>query len=297
LFGGLVAWILAKQVEFNRAMITALRATREGAGAWALISVAFLYGVFHAAGPGHGKAVVSSYVFANEDVLKRAVLVALAAALLQAVVAITLVVPAVSLLGATARQVDQSVAWIEIISFSAILLLGLSLLWRKGRAFLAFFKQAPDQSLAPCPHCGSGLGIGSHTHQHHGHHHDHGAACTHVHLPDATDLAGTKSWRDLVAVVVAAGSRPCSGAIILLAFALSVGALGVGIAAVFAMAVGTGLTTAGFAVGAVLAKGATRRLAERSERLAWLTAAVECAAALAVTLLGAALLMGYLTSS
>jgi nickel/cobalt exporter len=86
--GGITAWLLAKQAEFTRAMIAALRATRSGAGAVALITIAFLYGVFHAAGPGHGKAVVSSYVFANEQALRRHWR-RVAAAILQALVAIT----------------------------------------------------------------------------------------------------------------------------------------------------------------------------------------------------------------
>lgn len=286
--GGFVAWMLAKQAEYTRAMITALRATRDGAGLWTLLSIAFAYGVFHAAGPGHGKAVVSSYVFANEQALRRGIGVAIAAALLQAVVAITLVVPAVAILGATARQIDRSVAWIEIFSFSAIIMLGLSLVWRKLNAFRAL-------RAARAMH---------HTHDDHGHGpgcghdplHIHGPQCSHVHLPEASALSGDKSWRDLVAITFAAGTRPCSGAIILLAFALSAGALTAGILGVFAMAAGTALTTGGFAAGAVLAKKATQRLADRSERLALLSVGLELTAAVLVVTLGVALLLGYLSA-
>ena len=285
--GGLTGWILAKQAEFTRSMIAALRATRSGAGAGALLSIAFLYGVFHAAGPGHGKAVVSSYVFANEQALRRGIGVAVAAAVLQAVVAIGLVVPAILLIGATARQIDAGVAWIEIIAFSAILLLGLTLTYRKYIAFRAAmgWSKAP---AGPCPTCGPGLRYRP----------SGGAAdlaCTHVHLPSAESLSGQRSWKDLAAAALAAGSRPCTGAIILLSFALSVDALPAGIAAVFAMAAGTAITTSAFAAAAVLAKGAATRLADRSERLRPLSAGIELAAAIVVALFGAGLLTGYLS--
>lgn len=281
---GFIAWILAKQAELIRAMTAALRASRDGAGLWSLCGIAFAYGVFHAAGPGHGKAVVSSYVFANEQALRRGIGVAVAAALLQAVVAITLVVPAVTLLGATARQIDASVAWIEIITFSGIVLLGLSLIWRKLKALRALRQAQAHHHHGPdCAH-------------HHEHGHVHGPHCNHVHLPDADTLTGTKSWRDLVAATIAAGSRPCSGAIVLLAFALSAGAVGAGVLAVFAMAAGTALTTAGFAAGSVFAKGLVTRLADGGERMGMATLLLELAAAVAITLLGVALLAGYLAA-
>ncbi len=286
--GGFVAWLLMKQADLTRGMIAALRETRSGAGAGALISVAFLYGVFHAAGPGHGKAVVSSYIFANEQTLRRGIGIAVAAAVLQALVAITLVVPAVTLLGAGARQIDRSVAWIEIIAFTGIMVLGLSLSWRKFKALRAAWSSA---SAPACPSCGHAHGLaapGAPAHVH-------GPECSHVHLPEAAALSGDISWRELVAVTIAAGARPCSGAIILLAFALSAGALAAGIAAVFAMAAGTALTTAAFAAGAVLAKGLTQRLAAGSERFAVWIALAEWLAALCVFTFGLALLLGYMS--
>ncbi len=268
-------------------MISALRATKDGGGAWALLSVAFLYGVFHAAGPGHGKAVVSSYVFANEQTVRRGVGVAVSAAVLQALVAIALVVPAVLIFGATAKQINSGVAWIEIACFSAILLLGLVLTYRKYKAFRAALNPPPvhlhDET------CGHGL-----TYQSTGPAHQHGPHCNHVHLPDAQSISGSQTWKELAAVTIAAGSRPCSGALILLAFSISVGALGIGIIAVFAMAAGTAITTSAFAVGALAAKNLTTRIADKSEKLHPLVAALELVAAILVAVLGALLLQGYI---
>ena len=52
---------------FYRALSGLIRAAKtDGSAYWSLIGISFIYGVFHAAGPGHGKAVISSYMVANE---------------------------------------------------------------------------------------------------------------------------------------------------------------------------------------------------------------------------------------
>lgn len=274
-------------------MIVATRASLSGGGIWGLLAIAFGYGVFHAAGPGHGKAIVMSYVFANERALQRGVGVALAAALLQALIAIALVVPAVLILGTTARQLDASIAWIEIISFATITALGLSLIVRKFKALRLARASQRLVALSPAPaRFGASDPLGFNDPDH-----VQGPHCAHVHLPQASDMTGEKSWRDLAAATIAAGSRPCSGAILLLAFALSVGAVWAGVAAVFAMAVGTAITTAGFAILAVAAKALSLRAAEKTERLQLITAILELIAAVLITALGLALLAGYLSGA
>ena len=64
--GGIVGWLLAKQSEFYREMSATIRAAKsDGSAVWTLLAISFAYGIFHAAGPGHGKAVISSYLVAN----------------------------------------------------------------------------------------------------------------------------------------------------------------------------------------------------------------------------------------
>ncbi|HZN28120.1 MAG TPA: nickel transporter, partial [Xanthobacteraceae bacterium] len=76
---GIFGWIFAKQAEFYRALSGAIRAAKaDGSAAWTLFGISFLYGVFHAAGPGHGKAVISSYLVANEETWKRGVVLSFA---------------------------------------------------------------------------------------------------------------------------------------------------------------------------------------------------------------------------
>ena len=66
-------------------------AKADGSAVWGLLGLSFLYGIFHAAGPGHGKAVISSYVVANEETWRRGVVLSFASALLQAFVAVAFV--------------------------------------------------------------------------------------------------------------------------------------------------------------------------------------------------------------
>ena len=91
--------------------------------------------------------------------------------------------------------------------------------------------------------------------------------------------------------------RPCSGAIILLVFALAQGLFWAGVLAAFAMGIGTAITVAAIAVLAVSAKGVARRLAGgREGRGALAMHGLEFGAAGLVLLLGAGLLLGYVSA-
>ena len=136
--GGFTGWILAKQAEFYRMMSGTIRAAKaDGSAAWTLLGISFLYGIFHAAGPGHGKAVISSYLVANNETWRRGVVLSFASAMLQAFTAIAIVGIAAVLLGATAKTMGNTVRVIEIVSYALIVLIGLRLLWVKGRALPA----------------------------------------------------------------------------------------------------------------------------------------------------------------
>ncbi len=125
-------WINVHQQSFYRALTGALKAMREDP--WALtslIGLSFAYGVFHAAGPGHGKAVISSYMIANETQLKRGILISFVSALIQGVVAIGLVVAAYFLLRGTSITMTKATQAMEIASFAMVALFGAWLLVRK----------------------------------------------------------------------------------------------------------------------------------------------------------------------
>ena len=136
--GGIAGWILAKQAIFYRALPAMIRAAKtDGSALWGLMGISFLYGIFHAAGPGHGKAVISSYLVANEETWRRGIVLSFASAVLQSLTAIAIVGIAAVLLGATAKMMGDTVRVIEIVSYGLIVLLGARLLWVKGHGFMS----------------------------------------------------------------------------------------------------------------------------------------------------------------
>jgi nickel/cobalt exporter len=297
---GLVGWILAKQAEFYRGLSGAIRAAKaDGSAVWGLFGLSFLYGVFHAAGPGHGKAVISSYVVANEETWRRGVILSFASAFLQALVAVALVGIAAVLLGATARTMGDTVRYIEIVSYALITLLGARLLWVKGRAAIAALfalRARPAHAGAHVHRYGHAHGH-DHAHDHHHRDHAHDDHCGHSHGPDPKELAGPGGWKRGLAAIVAVGLRPCSGAILVLVFALAQGIFWAGVGATFVMGLGTAITVAAIAVLAVGAQGFARKLASTQAGAGMLAMrGIEVVAALFVMLFGVALLTGYMVN-
>jgi nickel/cobalt exporter len=330
---GIVGWLLAKQSEFYRGLSGSIRAAKkDGSAVWGLFALSFAYGVFHAAGPGHGKAVISSYVVANGETWWRGVVLSFASALLQALVAVAIVGVAAVLLGATRRTMDGTIWWIEVISYGLIAVLGARLLWVKGRALIAAWRKyrANEESArthaqhdhahahshgdhAHHDHADHGHGHAHHNHAHGDKHdHKHGAACSghhdhdhddhasawgHAHAPEPQELAGPGGWKRGLSAIIAVGLRPCSGAILVLVFALAQGLFWAGVASTFIMGLGTAITVAAIASLAVGARGLAQRFASARPGPGMLVLrGLEVAAALLVFIFGIALLTGYIAS-
>jgi nickel/cobalt exporter len=339
---GIVGWVLAKQSEFYRGLSGAIRAAKaDGSAVWTLFGLSFAYGVFHAAGPGHGKAVISSYVVANGETWWRGVVLSFASAILQALVAVAIVGIAALLLGATRRTMDGTIWWIEVVSYGLIAVLGARLLWVKGRALIVSWRKyraeqepvhshafAHDHSHAGHAHAHAHGDHAHHDHAHeahaghaqahahhshaHKHEHKHGAACcghhghdhddhasawSHAHAPEPQELAGPGGWKRGLSAIIAVGLRPCSGAILVLVFALAQGLFWAGVASTFIMGIGTAITVAAIATLAVGARGLAQRFASaRPGPGSLVLRGLEVAAALLVLVFGIALLTGYIAS-
>ncbi len=298
-FGAFFAWIAVQQTAFYKLLTGSLHELKtDGHAVWLLGSISFLYGVFHAAGPGHGKAVITSYLLVSRQTMRRGIVIAFAAALMQGAVAIALVLIAVLALRATAVGMTKATDWFEIMSYALVTAVGAWLLWTKatGRGH----SHAHQHGRASAESGGAGSGHHRHLHAHdhgHGHHHEH-EHCDgddHAHAPDpkllASRLTFTRAWSAILAV----GIRPCSGAIIILVFALSQHLLYAGIASVLAMSLGTAITVSSLVILAVSAKDLALRFAgadsETTERVVH---GLEIVASVFVLLLGLTLLGGAL---
>ena len=268
-----LAWLLSKTAEYYQLLIEALKQSKQnGMATWGLIALSLFYGVFHAAGPGHGKAVISSYLFANTEALRKGITLSFAFALVQALSAIAMVTILAAALNATAHTMDNSTLMLERLSNFMVMAVGAWLLWRKGAALWGLIASRFGLPGADV--------------------HVHSADCGHLALP--TDSQGAK--RNNVRAILVAGLRPCTGALIVLVFAWRQGIYGSGIAATFAMAFGTACTIGLIASIAVMAKGLAVRLAAPESFGAAVTVrTLETGLAFMVFSLGFVLLAGVLT--
>ena len=290
---GLFGWIAAKQSEFYRALSGLVSAFRTDPGAgWALAGLSFLYGLFHAAGPGHGKVVITSYLVATGETMRRGIALSFAAAFVQALTAIAMVTVLTVILRATSVAMTQATGFVEIASYVLIALIGARLVYGKSLALFAKVPVGSPQTVAA-----GAPGHGPHHHHDHDHHHGHGpdCGCGHAHAPDPASLGGPFSLKRAWTAVLAVGIRPCTGALVVLVFAFSQGVYAVGVASTLAMAVGTGLAVAILAALAVGARGFAARLAD--DGAGWASVGlqtVELLAALAVCAFGLLMLGGAL---
>lgn len=260
--------VFRAQQDLNRQLAEGLRALDAGGlGALAgLVGLGFLYGILHALGPGHGKAVMSAYVLGDARRLRQGLALAWCASALQALGAIVLVGLVMLIFGIAAKEAQFATLSLERAGYGLVLVLGL-----------AMMAAGLHRSWSARAHA-------------HGHGHDH----RHAH-PFAPAPAARLGWRDGLAVL-AVGIRPCSGAVLVLAFAKGVGAFAAGILATLAMAVGTAITVSSLALAAFYSRRVALRLVGRGERWA---ARAEMALSLlaggALALLGALLLAGSLS--
>lgn len=312
---GIFGWIAVEQAAFLRTLTASLKAFRTDPHAGLiLIGISAIYGVFHAVGPGHGKAVISSYLIANKQTLQRGIVLSFISAFFQGLVAVVFVSIARFLFDVTAVQMTAATEALELAS--ALLVTGLGLwlvatkvfrltLWRsKSDGETVAGNISATRTAADHVHdanCGhtmfAGLGTprlagamagGAGTFSS-------GAMvcadCGSTHMPDPAMLTGPMNWQKAIGAIIAVGVRPCSGAIIILVFAFSMRMYSAGILSVVAMSIGTGVTVSALAGFAVFMKDRAVSLAGRDSTLAGrLVRLAEILAALGVLAMGTLLL-------
>ena len=189
----------------------------------ALISFSFLYGVFHAAGPGHGKIIISTYLLTHRSHLPRGILLSFFSSLIQGITAITVVTASVWLFDLSMRQTRGVITDIEITSFALMLLVGFLIVVFRLFNLLKAVRGSRDQADD-------------------GDERTHSAECGHAHGPSARELQDPLTMGSFLGIIASIGIRPCSGAIIVLLLAYSLSLKMVGIFSVLAMSLGTALT-------------------------------------------------------
>lgn len=318
-FAHIIQWIATEQRNFYLAMTNALKAMREDPWQAAiLVGLSFVYGIFHAAGPGHGKAVISSYMIANETTLKRGIFLSFVSSVLQAISAIVVVGLAWLVLRGTSVSMKDTARYMELASYVLVIIFGLWLLRRKlpllfkprqkaefapaslafapaGTAWEGSISRAQTQSRAVRLNYDSsqpGRATFDHSFIGSGEICD---ACGNAHMPDPSRLSGDFDWKTAWSAILAVGLRPCSGALIVLTFALLNGLVLGGVLSVFAMALGTFITVAILATLAVTAKNAALKFANSGAMSLKLQAIIEIGAALFIVLVGILLLTAALS--
>jgi ABC-type nickel/cobalt efflux system permease component RcnA len=286
-------WLVTQQRQVNRVINTQLAAIKRGenAGAiWGGLLVAFFYGVFHVAGPGHGKTVIAGYFLGHHASWRRGIAMACWMAISHVVAAIGIVVVLHFILSHSFATPVDEMMWLRFVSYGAIVLIGFAMLvetWR-GKAVLG------------CSHDHGAVGHQGHAHDqhshddhaHHGHSHgDHGrghrhdpAAHHHHGHSHAISLKGDQSL-----LAIAAGFVPCSGAILILVFCLTNSLIWQGVLMTLMIALGMAITLSAIGLASIFLRRQTLGRVSDHERAGRVLAYIGPSL---ITLIGILLLSG-----
>jgi nickel/cobalt exporter len=243
----LIAQYLLTIQSFQRGLHTklsdALRAIQEDGLRASLILTAFsfVYGALHAAGPGHGKVIISTYLLSHESQLRRGIVLSFAAALTQGLTAVVIVSFAFELMKLSMVQTRGIVNHVEVVSFAMIALVGFYITCMQAQSL----RRKIYISGKAIDNCADGS-----------------EKCDHHHGPGASELEKELSLRSFIGIILSIGIRPCSGAVIVLLLAFSLGHVAAGLFAVLAMSLGTAIAIALLAAFSVYFRRTAQRIVQ-----------------------------------
>ncbi|MCK8151090.1 nickel/cobalt transporter [Citrobacter amalonaticus] len=233
-WGAFIQWCLATQITLHRYLVMYLLQlnNHQYSGGFWLLTGAFLYGVLHAIGPGHGKFIVTTYLSTNKESLLAARVVPFIGSLMQGVSAILFVFILAIGFNLAAGDLSTSRWYVEKISAALIAGFGAFLIYQALKSIrpITFTRFTPLHS------------------------HDEKCGCGH-HGVGQTLVDG--NWKTRLGVILAIGARPCSGAIMILLFSNALGIVTWGIAAVMTMSFGTALSIMGLSLAVRYARNQT----------------------------------------
>ena len=226
---GPVGAAAAIQRDLNEAISSRIRAVNDSHSRKDLaiiLLLSFVYGVFHAVGPGHGKMVVASYLMARRERLADGIIVGSVISLVQGLSAIVMVGALAVVLQFGQLELFGRTTLVEAVSYALIALIGLRMLYQAVTA------NADD------------------------HHH--------AHAPVERQTAGPGGRHaSMFGLAFAAGLVPCASAIIVMLFALANHAFAIGVEAALAMSLGMAITVSLIGVASVVARQLMVRLVAR----------------------------------
>jgi ABC-type nickel/cobalt efflux system permease component RcnA len=259
--------LLTFQREANRLIATHMRAIRDGETSLPLLigaGLAFLYGVVHALGPGHGKLVVVSYFLSREAQIGRGLLMGLQIAVFHVISAMVVVALADLLLRQAFGGPPAEAAGVRLASYGLIALIGIAMTAQAlRRSYLR--RQGVEVS---------------------------DACCGHEHAPsaDGRGRAGEGGRIEQGTLSLGVGLVPCTGAVLILLYAMANDILFAGMMLVAAIAAGMAITMGALGIVSVIARRAVaRRIEAAGNGHGRFAVAMDYAGALAITALGGGL--------
>lgn len=264
-------WCLATQITLHRYLVMYLLQLNNhqySGGAW-LLAGAFMYGVLHAIGPGHGKFIVTTYLSTHQESQLAARVVPFIGSLMQGVSAILFVFVLAVGMNLASGDLSESRWYIEKISAVLIGCFGAFVIWQTLKSLKP--KTFSIRHATPLRSHDADCGCG---------HHGVGADLTHA------------DWKTRAGIVLAIGARPCSGAIMILLFSNALGIVTWGIIAVMAMALGTALSILGLSLAVRYARERTVAwFGEDAGQVRWLVPAVKILGGVLILLFAVVLFM------
>jgi len=223
--------VLKWNMFINREIPKYMKTLKHNPSWLAIISAlfaAFVYGILHTLGPGHGKMVVGTYFLTQEANFLQGVWLGFKTAFAHVGGAVLLVLTTDIALRSVVMNPDQHMYLLKNISFSLIIFVGF-----------VMFTQAILHATGKVKNTGC-----SHCNHSHGHHHSHGHNHTHSHEYNKKDTF----------IALAIGCIPCTGSLLILLYAMANNILFLGLSMVVFVALGMAVTMIILGVVTILGK-------------------------------------------
>ncbi|MBN1841837.1 MAG: hypothetical protein JW883_06090 [Deltaproteobacteria bacterium] len=219
-----------------------------------LILLAFLYGVIHAAGPGHGKTISFSYFLSGRSQVRKGILLGNLISFLHTFSAVFIVLGIYFIFKKSYLSSFETVSQkLKIVSFSLVVLIGLALLISS----LLSLRQ------------------------------------NHLQKGEADRAISWLDHKGILPIAIAVGVVPCPGVVIIMLFSLSQDLLAIGLMLSFFMALGMGMTISFAGVLSIVGQeGVLKCFSGRNKARIYGQRALSVLGSLLIVLFGMILLLG-----